>query len=125
MIRAVPYTEDGGNGTAGRALSLTFEIRRHTVAAETRKPAEAPLLVIFPHPVQDQGQVRVVLPGPQSVHLALYDMLGRSVRVLYAGHLSGGAHTFPLRTSGLAAGRYLCRLETRDGTYVRTVTVLP
>ena len=124
-VRAVPYAEDGGNGAAGEGLSLTFEIRRPITAIETRPLSEAPRLEIFPYPLRDQGQVRVTLAEAQPVHLALYDMLGRTVRIIYIGRLPGGMHTFLLRTSGLAAGHYLCRLETRDGTYVRTVTILP
>ncbi len=125
-IRAVPYTESGGKGVAGAAFTLSFSIRQASlVATEVSRIAETSPLEIFPHPVQMQARVQVTLPSAQPVHLALYDLLGRPVRILYAGYLPGGTHTFWLKADGLAAGRYLCRLRVPGASYERTVMILP
>ena len=69
------------------------------------------------------------MPAAGEVDIALYDVAGRRMLTLAEGWRGAGRHreTFDLRTARgleLAAGLYLVRVVTPEGTVVRRLTVL-
>jgi hypothetical protein len=54
--------------------------------------------------------------------LTLYDASGRQARPGFAGQANAGSNTVPLNVAGLAAGSYVCRLES--GGCVETVPIV-
>lgn len=74
------------------------------------------------------GSVSFCIPGSmadQKVNLTLYNLQGRVVERLYSGVAKVGVHKVSLMNSSnrsIAAGFYLCRLET--GSLAKTVNVI-
>ena len=98
---------------------------------ETKKqvtlPSELQFLPNYPNPFDDQTTLEYVLPEPASVRLAVYDVLGRQVRVLVDDQQQAGRHTVQWNgrdESGgrMASGVYLARLVVGGTTKVRKMT---
>ena len=102
-----------------------FVIRLDPAAVNVEAPpAELVPLSVAPNPIPGSATVRYDLTERATVHLAVYDVQGREVAVLYDGARPAGPHRATLR-EGLPAGVYLVRLRV-DGRDVATrpVTVL-
>ena len=84
-------------------------------AVELKPPA--------PNPVRTQSRIRYSLASSTRAELALYDTSGRHVRTVATGAHAAGRHAAQLDVAGLAAGLYVLRLQTDDGTRTQTVTV--
>ena len=90
-------------------------------------PSDLQFLPNYPNPFSDQTTLEYVLPEPGPVRLAVYDVLGRQVRVLVDERQSAGRHTVPWNghdESGrrMASGMYLARLVVGETTKVRKMT---
>ncbi|GAB5535151.1 MAG: hypothetical protein Rubg2KO_14000 [Rubricoccaceae bacterium] len=76
-----------------------------------------------PNPVRTRSTVRYTLASSTGAELTLYDTSGRHIASLATGAHTAGTHTAQLDAHGLAAGLYVLRLQTEDGTRTQTVTV--
>ena len=76
-----------------------------------------------PNPVRTRSTVQYTLASPTRAELALFDTSGRRVATLATGAHAAGPHTAQFDVNGLAAGLYVLRLQTGDGTRTQTVTV--
>jgi len=90
-------------------------------------PSDLQFLPNRPNPFSEQTTLEYVLPDPASVRLAVYDVLGRQVRVLIDGKQKAGRHTVQWDghdESGkkMASGVYLARLVVEGTTKVRKMT---
>jgi flagellar hook assembly protein FlgD len=90
-------------------------------------PSDLQFLPNRPNPFREQTTLEYVLPDPASVRLAVYDVLGRQVRVLIDGKQKAGRHTVQWDghdESGkkMASGVYLARLVVEGTTKVRKMT---
>jgi hypothetical protein len=95
-----------------------------TVASEPGAPTGL-ALALAPSPVGAAGAaVRYETPEAGRVRLAVFDVLGREVAVLWDGEQSAGAHEAFLDAGRLAPGVYVVRLEAGDARSTRTVTVV-
>ncbi|MFB6247714.1 MAG: S8 family serine peptidase [Salinibacter sp.] len=90
-------------------------------------PSDLQFLPNYPNPFSDQTTLEYVLPSPATVRLAVYDVLGRQVRVLVDERQEAGRHT--VRWDGhdesgrrMASGVYLARLTVGETTKVRKMT---
>ncbi len=93
--------------------------------AETTVAAGAALVLgeAYPNPFNPQTTFTVALARSGWVNVALYDALGRQVRVLHEGPLAGEAsHRFVIDGSGLPSGVYLVRAV--GGAYQASTRVL-
>ncbi len=114
---------------AGRAIKFTTNAPSTAVAdpiAGARVPARLGL-VASPNPFSNSASLRLSLPTAGRVRVAVYDVSGRSVRVLADGEMAAGNHS--LRWDGrdesgrrVANGTYLFKVETGAGV-VTTKTV--
>jgi hypothetical protein len=93
---------------------------RRTDGELTEVPSEFSLQT-FPNPLVRSGTVAFALPEQVTVRIALFDLLGREVSVLFDGDQPAGRHEVSLRASSLAAGSYFVRMEA--GSYVETAAV--
>ena len=78
-------------------------------------PRELVLYQNFPNPFNPSTQIKFSLPAAAPARLAIFDMLGREVRVLHDGSLDAGVHqvTWDGRSSigiPVPSGVYFCRL---------------
>lgn len=90
-------------------------------------PSDLQFLPNYPNPFSEQTSLEYVLPDPASVRLAVYDVLGRQVRVLIDEEQEAGRHTVQWNgrdESGqrMASGMYLARLVVDGTTKVRKMT---
>ncbi|WP_397547395.1 T9SS type A sorting domain-containing protein [Rhodothermus marinus] len=87
------------------------------VSAETpvRLPEVFTLGAPYPHPAARWTWIPYSLPRRAHVRLALYDVTGRQVQVLFDGEQEAGYHQVLVRTHNLAAGLYFVRMEAPGG----------
>jgi hypothetical protein len=79
-----------------------------------------------PNPFRSATEIQFRLPDQASIHLAVYDVIGRRVRTLAAGPRAAGPHTVGWGgrdASGLplATGIYFIELSTGDASGARHV----
>lgn len=113
---------DGAIYYVTRASAEVRRIVRSTPAsvAETLEPA----VDISPIPLDaaSGGRLRLTLPVGGPVELALFDVTGRSSRVIFAGTREAGVQEFALKAS---PGIHFARVRYPGGTIVRKIVVAP
>lgn len=77
-----------------------------------------------PNPFNPSTTIRFTLSEQSKVRLSVYDMLGRTVRVLLDETLDTGRHKVNFDADALPSGTYLYRLETPEGSFTRTMLLL-
>jgi hypothetical protein len=80
-------------------------------------------LGLFPNPSQGHAEMEYHVEADGPVRIAMFDLLGRSVGVLFDGWAAAGAHRAPLEVDGLAGGTYLVVITSRDARAVRSLVL--
>ena len=79
----------------------------------------------YPNPFNPQATIRFAVREAQKVRVALYDVLGRRVAVLYNGvPAAGEMQSVQIDGSRLASGTYLVHLEGRSFSRTQRVTLV-
>ncbi len=68
--------------------------------------------------------IQYELETPQNIKLSLYDILGHQVKILDDGFRSANVHRVYFDATQLSNGTYFYRLETKQGTQVKQLTVM-
>jgi hypothetical protein len=103
-------------------LGTGVYLGRVGTASEPAPPAAGLSLEQYPNPFSETTTFRLSLAAPTFVRLVVYDVLGRTITTVAAGHLPAGEHQLPWNAAGLPAGLYLCRLEA--GHFVQHHTAI-
>lgn len=111
-----------GNGP-GDVLGVFAQRYSSGPVASEPSASAALALVVAPNPVASGAVVRYETPEAGPVRLAVSDVLGREVAVLWDGAQGAGAHEARLDAGRLAPGVYLVRLSAGASSTVRRVTV--
>ena len=113
------------SGEPGALVSWTLIITPQGGVAAESGPSGVARLTVSPNPATTQGQVALSVAVSQDVRVALYDALGREVRVLLERSLVAGqqAH-IAFRTDDLPAGVYVVRAVGTDVSLTERVTVV-
>ncbi len=82
--------------------------------------ADLTVLSVVPNPVKDLAEIQYTLRYSTPVRVEVYDDLGRLATSYEQGVKPVGVNSAWIETSGLASGRYSCRLVFRGG-----VTAVP
>jgi hypothetical protein len=93
-------------------------------AARGEVPAEAVLAPAVPNPAVGQTTLRFALPEAGAVRLAVYDVTGRRVAVLFEGAAAAGWHEAVFLGHGLASGLYVARLEAGGSVHTQRLTLV-
>ncbi len=93
-------------------------------AVQAEVPAAYALEAAYPNPFNPQTTIRFGVPEAAQVSLAVYDVLGRQVRVLVEGRRAAGVHEVVFEAGGLPSGTYLVRLVTPARSFVQTVQLV-
>jgi len=88
------------------------------------RPGSLLLLEAAPNPFNSTTSLAFSLDRATHVRLEVFDLSGRSVRLLGDGNLGPGEHEVPLDAQGLPSGVYLARLSTKDAVATRKVLFL-
>ena len=94
------------------------------VQAPNGLPRDISLSQNYPNPFNPSTVFRYSLSTQESVHLALYDVLGRRIATLFEGVSKAGTHEVRFDASRLAAGIYFYRLQTGHSVQSRKMTVV-
>ena len=98
-------------------------VSRFPTSADATPPPAGASLAVAPNPTGGAATVRLDLPAPADVRVAVYDVLGRRVAPLASGPLTAGTHRFALDGAGWAPGVYVVRAEVGGAALARRVTV--
>jgi choice-of-anchor B domain-containing protein len=90
--------------------------------AEPELPSRFAVEAPYPNPFEASTQVEVDLELGGTVRVALIDLLGREMTVVFEGEASAGRHRYRVEGGGLAAGTYLVEVRVDGIRNVRTVT---
>ena len=96
-----------------------------TVAVESEEPPDRVALIgNYPNPFNPSTGIVYELPEPGPVRLAVYDMIGREVRVLVDAHRTAGRHTVRFDAEGLPTGTYACVLTAGSVAITRVMVLV-
>ena len=107
-----------GTKTDGWRLSSFIRNRNYQVSASLNSiPTNNSLihLEVFPNPVTESTQLKVDLVHGGEVHIALFDMAGKQVDVLFDGELSSGKHQIRMKQGNGLNGIYILKLKHSKG----------
>jgi hypothetical protein len=85
-------------------------------------------LQCYPNPVVTQSTIRFALPEPMDIHVGIYDVQGRLVRILVDGHRDFGVHQVLWDGQGdagrrVSSGVYWIRLISGEAEESRQILV--
>ncbi len=78
----------------------------------------------YPNPFNPSTTIEYELPEELPVRLAVYDNLGREVKILVDGIQQPGYYRAIFDAVGYASGLYYCRLETKEQTHVARMLLM-
>lgn len=87
-------------------------------------PTDFDLRFAGANPAGSGGAVVFAMPLTGRVSIRLYDVTGRQVQELVDGTVSAGYHEVGVGSTGLDAGIYFCRMETRGFSAIRKLVLL-
>ncbi|MDP8237673.1 MAG: T9SS type A sorting domain-containing protein [Candidatus Hatepunaea meridiana] len=73
---------------------------------------ELRILSLYPNPFNSMTNISFNLQDDSHIKLTIHDLQGREVSLLYEGQESAGVHSLSWDATGLAAGVYICRLQS-------------
>ncbi|MDZ7371344.1 MAG: T9SS type A sorting domain-containing protein, partial [candidate division KSB1 bacterium] len=89
-----------------------------------RLPDSYELLQNYPNPFNPTTTLSFSLPVDDKVKLAVYDILGREVRVLVDGKLTAGVYRYEFDAADLPSGVYFYRLKTANHTLTNKMMLI-
>ena len=104
-----------GRGTPAATDDRILVLENRAFVSATRLAGSLQTVAVWPNPARQQAQVSLPATGG---HVALCDLLGRTLR-----QQTAAGSSVLLDLSGLAAGRYLVRATTAEGSATRLLTV--
>jgi subtilisin-like proprotein convertase family protein len=111
----------------GSIRDFTLHVQGEPVSAGHGRDA-APFAFTFygcsPNPFNARTEFRFDLARPGRVQLAIFDLLGREVRVVADGWFAAGSHRVPLVATDLPSGLYFARLTSERAAQVKKMILL-
>lgn len=99
-------------------------IQSYSINITSDLPARARLAQNYPNPFNSRTVLPFDLTKTQNVTLEIYDYLGRKIRTVFSGQLEAGIHELPFDGLNLASGVYLYRLQTEEGVFYKTMSLV-
>lgn len=90
----------------------------------TDKPKIHTLLESYPNPFNPDATIAYSLSHNSETDIRVFDLQGKLVEILYQGYQTAGSHKLLFRAEDLAAGVYICRLQTADQTRTQKLILL-
>ncbi len=82
------------------------------------------LLSNYPNPFNPSTEIRWTMDVGRETRIAVYDVLGREVKILVDGMMPSGQHSITFDAAGLPSGMYVVVLESGGMRDVRKITLL-
>ena len=99
-------------------------IQSYSINITSDLPARARLAQNYPNPFNSRTLLPFDLTKQQNVTLEIYDYLGRKIRTVFSGQLEAGIHELPFDGLNLASGIYMYRLQTEEGVFYKTMSLV-
>jgi hypothetical protein len=127
-------TQQNSSNNSNLTLSYIFYSNDNTVISQGTKdidltpvPADFALHQNYPNPFNPTTTILYDLPEATTVHLVIYDVLGRQVRTLINQDLTAGYHKAVWDATDdlgrpLSGGLYIYRIET--GGFIKTMKMV-
>ncbi|MFK7848926.1 MAG: T9SS type A sorting domain-containing protein [Rhodothermales bacterium] len=112
------FTEINGEESQGIALWNTGVPTSLVPKSERSRSA---IEAAYPNPFIDEISITINVENTGQVRLAVFDMLGREVRVLEENILAQGSHTYNWQCRELPPGLYVTRLTTSTGNFIQLI----
>ena len=78
----------------------------------------------YPNPFNPVTQIEFAIPATSEIRLEVFEVLGRSVRVLAEGLYAAGTHSVSFDASDLPSGLYMYRLSSADYMQTRSMQLV-
>ena len=107
-------------------MNITYDVITSVseIIVSTNVPEKYNLYQNYPNPFNPSTKIKYDVPVQGSVKLTVFDQLGREVAQLVNGTKSAGSYLVEFDGSSLASGIYLYKLETRDNTITKKMTLI-
>ncbi|MEI9808615.1 MAG: DUF4082 domain-containing protein [Bacteroidota bacterium] len=77
----------------------------------------------FPNPVNSQTTIQFTLPRKENVNISLFDMNGRTLKVLVNGSKDAGSHVISVNVGTLSKGVYYYKMQAGDFSDTKKLTI--
>jgi hypothetical protein len=123
-----------GVATDGYPANFTFSIAPSTMTvSESVDPSDSGQEQIldyrldqtYPNPFNRMIMISYTLPSAGSVHLAVYDLVGRQVAILVDGIKQSGQFTTHWKPDNLPGGVYMLRMEAGEKSLIQKIIYMP
>lgn len=118
-LPTVPVTDLTVHGPTRTIAAATFGRSMYRailpVYAGTKSPQIVEDIIISPNPFMDKSRVSFTVFETQAAQLALFDLTGKRVKILFEGIFSVGEQVFEFDENGLPAGVYLLKMDGANG----------
>ena len=91
-------------------------------SSEISIPETFTTLSAYPNPFNPSTNITYNLPETGNVRIAVYDISGRLVRVLFDGVETAGTHKLSFNAQNLSSGIYICRMSA--GNELKSIKIL-
>jgi glucose/arabinose dehydrogenase len=114
----------------GQLTIISSEYRRvivtFTTPVKEEKPTEGEygLEQNFPNPFNPATNIVYVIPKSGHVRLAVYNLLGQEVALVFEGLQNAGTHDVEFRNFELPSGIYFYRIQAHDYVETKKLTIL-
>ena len=78
---------------------------------------------VFPNPMSDLSQIVYSIPNNTWMEIALYDIAGRKLQILYSGMNRKGKYELEWETGQIENGVYYIRIQTNEGSVSRRIVI--
>jgi plastocyanin len=90
----------------------------------TGNAGEFTLAQNYPNPFNSQTIIQFTVPTESNVRITVLDILGQTIRRVFAGNVAAGQHNVPFNADGLPSGVYFYRLEAPGTMLIRKMSYL-
>ena len=104
-----------------RRVIVTFTA---PVKEEKQEEGEYKLEQNFPNPFNPTTTITYTIPKSGHMRLAVFNLLGQEVALIFEGYQSAGMHEVEFRNSDLPSGIYFYRIQAQDFGETRKLTIL-
>ncbi len=105
-------------------LQINVQAAAAVAIAAAETPAAYQLAQNYPNPFNPVTRIQYAVSEAAPVRLAVYDVLGREVRVLVDATTAAGVYTVTFDAASLPSGAYFYRLQAGDFSETRRMVLL-
>lgn len=105
------------------AECLFCELLVSTAVNPSSLPLVMHLYQNYPNPFNPTTRIRFVLERPSTIEIALYNVLGSKLRVLFRGAQDPGDYSIDFDAEALGSGVYVYRLSSEHGALSRRMVL--